>query len=74
MVQAVFTSLTSSRFKGLFSRPGTSRVTSASWCAPLVSKNARLMSTMVFPRQLSTSLGSSVTTATVTASKFSSAA
>ena len=39
-----------------------------------MSRNARLKSTMVFPRQVRTSLGLSVTVATVTASRFSSLA
>ena len=68
------TSPTSSRAKRLPSRFGTSTKTSASWCAPLVSRKARLMSTMVLPRQCITSRGDSVTTATSTASKFSWAA
>ena len=48
--------------------------TSVSWCAPLVSKNALAISTITLPLHERTSLGSFVTLATTTASKFSSSA
>ena len=49
-------------------------LTSVSWCAPLVSRKAREISTIFLPLHSSTSLGSFVTTATGVASRFSSAA
>ena len=48
--------------------------TDVSWCAPLVSRNALEILTISLPLHVSTSLGSSVTTATSVASRFSSAA
>ena len=67
------TSATSGRSsKRLPSLFGISTSTVVSWCAPLVSRNAREIFTTSFPLQESTSLDSFVTTATGTASRFSS--
>ena len=68
------TSVTSSLTRILSLRLGISTATFVSWWAPLVSKNALDKSTIFLPLQDNTSLGSSVTTATFVASKFSSAA
>ena len=56
----------------LSARLGISTATLVSWCAPLVSRKARERLTISLPLHDSTSLGSSVTTATLVASRFSS--
>ena len=66
------TSFTSSLTRILSFLFGISTATVVSWCAPLVSRNARERFTISFPLHESTSLGSSVTTATFVASRFSS--
>ena len=48
--------------------------TSACWATPLVSRNLREISTILYPRQYMTRRGSSVTSATMVASRFSSSA
>ena len=68
------TSFTSSLTRMLSFLFGISTATVVSWCAPLVSRNARERFTISFPLQESTRRGSSVTTATSVASRFSSAA
>ena len=68
-----FTSPTSTCFLRMVSSlEGISTLTVVSWCAPLVFRKAREIFTISFPLHERTSLGSSVTTATFTASRFSS--